>query len=311
MDNYKRSMMETEEAWAAEVEGSTGNDRGPEQRTFEQILAEDYGGNLTACLEALLGDSSHLSSISRLLTGAITTSCIRSALICVAHALGSEVDSIFPPSLYLKKLYASLDQTPGWKLLSSRYNLIYWNRKLQKQSFNSLCGDKGLSRTETQFISNALIGHRDVTSDSRALTEKLCLQLGFTFEELFPSDIYRYKRIEEDRDIKKRRSDVSLDGIRGASRIFLDEKQPDADVLQMEQEEINERITSCMEKLSPRRRLVLTHRYKHEETLEDVGTRLNITKERVRQIEGDALRDLRGLMKGHRIKTGTGKNVPL
>jgi RNA polymerase primary sigma factor len=58
-------------------------------------------------------------------------------------------------------------------------------------------------------------------------------------------------------------------------------------------------VTRALEALNPRMREVLALRFgldgKHPLTLEEVGTRLGITRERVRQLEARALRELRSV----------------
>ena len=53
-----------------------------------------------------------------------------------------------------------------------------------------------------------------------------------------------------------------------------------------------EKVTSAMDKLEPRERYILEQRFYKERTLEDVGNDFNITRERVRQIQDEALEKL-------------------
>jgi RNA polymerase sigma factor (sigma-70 family) len=58
-----------------------------------------------------------------------------------------------------------------------------------------------------------------------------------------------------------------------------------------------EELTEAMTRLNPRMRLVITRRFgldgQPPRTLEQVGVELGITRERVRQLEARALRELR------------------
>jgi RNA polymerase primary sigma factor len=61
-------------------------------------------------------------------------------------------------------------------------------------------------------------------------------------------------------------------------------------------------LAAAVERLNPRMRHVVTRRFgldgKPPQTLEDVGTDLGITRERVRQLETRALRELRAVAPG-------------
>ena len=60
---------------------------------------------------------------------------------------------------------------------------------------------------------------------------------------------------------------------------------------------MNEQIREILSDLSPREQEVLVYRYglngDHPCTLEEVGKKLNVTRERIRQIEAKALRKLK------------------
>ena len=64
-------------------------------------------------------------------------------------------------------------------------------------------------------------------------------------------------------------------------------------------------LTTVFDDLAPNERLVLRRRFGLEgeapETLETIGRRLNLTRERIRQIEAAGLRKLRGLLKARGI----------
>ncbi len=80
----------------------------------------------------------------------------------------------------------------------------------------------------------------------------------------------------------------------GDDRVKLPFDEINADQLRKEME-------SLLVKLDNREREILKHRFGlegvDEETLEDVGVRFNITRERVRQIQNEALKKMRLLMK--------------
>jgi len=74
----------------------------------------------------------------------------------------------------------------------------------------------------------------------------------------------------------------------------------------VEADSTSDLLRECLRKLSPREQVVLNHRFgidsADEQTLDEVGQRLGITRERVRQIQNDALRKLRKKFAQHRIK---------
>ena len=57
--------------------------------------------------------------------------------------------------------------------------------------------------------------------------------------------------------------------------------------------ETNQLVHDLLNKIRPREKDVLISRYQNEETLVEVGKKMNVTQERVRQIEAKALRKLR------------------
>ena len=63
----------------------------------------------------------------------------------------------------------------------------------------------------------------------------------------------------------------------------------------------SEVLKSCLSKLDKRQRLIIIHRYglngDKPETLESIGNRLNLTRERIRQLEITALESLRDMYK--------------
>ena len=72
-----------------------------------------------------------------------------------------------------------------------------------------------------------------------------------------------------------------------------------------EASELDEEVASVLSKLTPKEERVLRLRYGfdgHERTLEEVGAEFNVTRERIRQIEGKALRKLRHPSKAKKLK---------
>lgn len=97
--------------------------------------------------------------------------------------------------------------------------------------------------------------------------------------------------------------DVSIgkDGERPLLDIIPDENNPDPSAV-LQDESVNANINQWLEKLESKQREVLVRRfglYGHEKsTLEEVGQELGVTRERVRQIQMEALKRLRRILEG-------------
>lgn len=61
---------------------------------------------------------------------------------------------------------------------------------------------------------------------------------------------------------------------------------------EVEQKELAEQVQWALDKLTPRERFVIVGRFFENETLEEVALAMNVTRERVRQIEIKAMRKL-------------------
>ena len=97
--------------------------------------------------------------------------------------------------------------------------------------------------------------------------------------------------------------DVSIgkDGERPLLDIIPDENNPDPSTV-LQDESVNANINQWLEKLESKQREVLVRRFGlhgHEKsTLEEVGQELGVTRERVRQIQMEALKRLRRILEG-------------
>jgi len=73
----------------------------------------------------------------------------------------------------------------------------------------------------------------------------------------------------------------------------------------VEADSTSDLLHECLRKLSPREQVVISHRFgidsADEQTLDEVGLQLGITRERVRQIQNDALRKLRKQLTSRRV----------
>ncbi|MBX2880285.1 MAG: RNA polymerase sigma factor RpoS [Granulosicoccus sp.] len=94
---------------------------------------------------------------------------------------------------------------------------------------------------------------------------------------------------------------IGKDGERPLLDVIPDENNVDPSML-LQDERVNANIDAWLEKLETKQREVLVRRFGlhgHEKsTLEEVGLELGVTRERVRQIQMDALKRLRRILEG-------------
>ena len=94
---------------------------------------------------------------------------------------------------------------------------------------------------------------------------------------------------------------IGKDGERPLLDIIPDENNPDPSTV-LQDESVNANINQWLEKLESKQREVLVRRFGlhgHEKsTLEEVGQELGVTRERVRQIQMEALKRLRRILEG-------------
>lgn len=94
---------------------------------------------------------------------------------------------------------------------------------------------------------------------------------------------------------------IGKDGERPLLDIIPDDNNPDPSMV-LQDESVNANINQWLEKLESKQREVLVRRFGlhgHEKcTLEEVGQELGVTRERVRQIQMEALKRLRRILEG-------------
>ena len=130
-----------------------------------------------------------------------------------------------------------------------------------------------------------------------------------------PTEIAKEMGISEDkvREIQKIAQDpVSLDtpiGEEEDSHLgdFLEDSHAASPQEQATTTMLKEELMSVLETLTPREQAVIRLRYgidgSHPRTLEEVGKRFGVTRERIRQIEAKALRKLRNPARSKRLKS--------
>jgi RNA polymerase primary sigma factor len=86
---------------------------------------------------------------------------------------------------------------------------------------------------------------------------------------------------------------------------FMDSKES-SPMERVEYKERGERVSEILHRLTPREEKVIRLRFgikeEHDHTLEEIGQKLSVTRERVRQIERDAIRKLRRAKLGQQLR---------
>ena len=156
-------------------------------------------------------------------------------------------------------------------------------------------------------------------ADQARTINKLTRTTRFLVQELgrdpTPSEIAKEMGISEDkvREIQKIAQDpVSLEtpiGEEEDSHLgdFLEDAHATSPQEQVTTTLLKEELMSVLETLTPREQAVIRLRYgidgSHPRTLEEVGKRFGVTRERIRQIEAKALRKLRNPARSKRLKS--------
>ncbi len=97
--------------------------------------------------------------------------------------------------------------------------------------------------------------------------------------------------------------DLSVNSSSGQSIVDLvvDEQKSSSPDASIQNEEIDQRLDFWLDQLSPKKKDVLVRRFGLQgyppTTLEKVGAQIGLTRERVRQIQVEALKDLKGLLR--------------
>jgi RNA polymerase sigma factor (sigma-70 family) len=126
--------------------------------------------------------------------------------------------------------------------------------------------------------------------------EEIAQALGTTVEQVDELEEIRRHPVSLDAPVGEERGPI-------AETIADESADPNEFLLSLFRQRAD--LTTVLDDLAANERLVLRRRFGLEdeppETLEAIGRRLNLTRERVRQIEMTGLRKLRGLLKARRI----------
>lgn len=121
------------------------------------------------------------------------------------------------------------------------------------------------------------------TGKWREVVLKVCYFLGFSPEELFPEHLHKV--------IATNRFETFASGTSLPATEEQKQLQPSS---RIDQEELTAMIGKALDELgNPKQKMVLTERYLHGRTIQDIANQMKIGKERVRQIEQKALRRCR------------------
>lgn len=147
---------------------------------------------------------------------------------------------------------------------------------------------------------------------SQQVMDEICSALGLSQDYLFPQSLieaireglfgHRVAELEEKQIIRLtegRRAGLLPPGLTKDEALEALERDVDNEILK-------KNISDILETLEPRQKEVLELRFGlkdgHSLTLEEVGRELNVTQERIRQIEARALRKLRHPSRSRRLK---------
>jgi RNA polymerase nonessential primary-like sigma factor len=93
---------------------------------------------------------------------------------------------------------------------------------------------------------------------------------------------------------------LDVDPLLSVGDVMADEKSAGPDAM-LEQSEIKDRVKEWLSRLNDKQRHIIEHRYGLNaceiQTLEQLASSLGLTRERVRQIQLEALETLRGILK--------------
>ncbi len=139
--------------------------------------------------------------------------------------------------------------------------------------------------------------HIEASSNGESSLEEIAERLGRTIEEV--RSILALSEHTASLD-----APLDIDPTLSIGESLADEHQASADV-QIHCSEVESLVRDWIKMLSDKQRMVIRHRYGIDEcellTLEELAARLELTRERVRQIQLEALGQLRRILKRHGI----------
>lgn len=167
-----------------------------------------------------------------------------------------------------------------------RNNLIL--RKIESLGYKSpyeFCHQRGISYVSLLRFTNMKNPIFDSQGRIKPFIKKLCDTLNCLPEELFTAT-----QMEASLETNKRTLEV-----KEAEMRFLLDQQDQTKLLDqiVEDEELSYTVKKALSTLSPREEKVIRLRFEDDLTLEETAKQLDVTRERIRQIEAKALRKLK------------------
>jgi hypothetical protein len=190
-----------------------------------------------------------------------------------------------------------------WRALTERFETVTFAGKVIGINQLHLYG----------FLSLRLSPWSRVTGHPTSLAERISTALEIDAETLFPRHLYNSGQPNMiTREIDSSRY-LSLNEARAAHLLPASTEDEPEFELAIDNAETRERIREVLTTLTSRRAQVLTLRFgldgKGERTLGEVAATLAVTRERIRQIERRALRDLRHPTRARYLLTGRNRDA--
>ena len=169
------------------------------------------------------------------------------------------------------------------------YDAIYKDSK----NISFFCKKYSLNLTRVcEFISLKKSPINKTTGEFNKLAVQLSFILKIPFEILFPKNLYKIKKtffvIEKEVNVMGFNKNLMIENANPETHVF--------------RKELNEALMNVLSKLKQIEKNVIIMRYFEDKTLEEIGKKYNLNRNRIRQIESKALNKIRNPKLSKNIK---------
>lgn len=263
--------------------------------TFEQIVISEFGGCVERAAQKM---SVSAQNLHHLLHGGEARSSARGVIGRVAMEVGECTRSLFPRALYPRAVFRNLCDTPGYRLLQERHALSPGSSAAQKGSYApkpkgptllDLFRDNAFSRTDYRRFCNLLKGRLSI-GQAEEFILRVARKFGVSPEDIFPPSMY----VSDTRVPFAWRSQY-IDDAESAQETLHAASYCVEEVLL---DDLRKNVRELLAILSPREKRAVVESFgldgKGERVLEKIAPHIHVgTRERVRQIKGEALKKMR------------------